>query len=111
MNSRRLSIGMLTLDGIDHVALAVADVERSAAWFVDVLGFERRFEGMWNGVPVFVGKGETAIALFPRRKNDALVNGEQPQRRDIDMLHLAFRADRKNFLAAQADLTSRGVRF
>jgi catechol 2,3-dioxygenase-like lactoylglutathione lyase family enzyme len=102
---------MLKLEGIDHVALAVADVERSAAWFIDVLGFERRFEGMWNGVPGFVGKGDTAIALFPRHDSHALAKGEQPQHQSIDMLHLAFRADRKNFLAAQAELQSRGVRF
>ena len=53
---------MITLEGIDHVALAVADVERSAAWFIEVLGFERRFDGMWDGVPVFVAKGTTALA-------------------------------------------------
>lgn len=102
---------MLTLEGIDHVALAVADVERSAVWFVDVLGFERRFEGMWDGVPVFVGKGTTAIALFPRRDSrDSPAAGQRPAN-DIDMLHLAFRADRKSFLAAQADLKSRSVPF
>jgi catechol 2,3-dioxygenase-like lactoylglutathione lyase family enzyme len=102
---------MLTLEGIDHVALAVADVQRSAAWFVDVLGFERRFEGMWDGVPVFVGKGTTAIALFPRRDSpESAATGQRPSN-DIDMLHLAFRADRKGFLAAQADLKSRGVPF
>lgn len=102
---------MLTLQGIDHVALAVADVERSASWFVEVLGFERRFEGMWDGVPVFVGKGETAIALFPRRQSHDLATADQRRPNDIDMLHLAFRADRTNFLAAQEDLKSRGVRF
>ena len=102
---------MLTLEGIDHVALAVADVEQSAAWFVNVLGFERRFEGMWDGVPTFVGKGTTAIALFPRREN--LDSGAPSQRppNDVDMRHLAFRADRKNFVAAQADLKSRGIPF
>ena len=102
---------MLTLEGIDHVALAVADVERSAAWFVEVLGFERRFEGMWDGVPLFVGKGKTALALFPRRESPDSTTAEQRKSDEIDMLHLAFRADRKNFLAAQDDLKSRGVRF
>ena len=102
---------MLTLEGIDHVALAVADVERSAAWFIDVLGFERRFEGMWGGIPMFVGKGETAIALFPRRESHDSATPEPRPQNDVDMLHLAFRADRKNFLVAQADLKSRGVRF
>ena len=104
-------MGMLTLEGIDHVALAVADVEQSAAWFVDVLGFERRFEGMWDGVPTFVGKGTTAIALFPRHdSHDSVATSQRPSN-DVDMRHLAFRADRKNFLAAQADLKSRGVPF
>jgi catechol 2,3-dioxygenase-like lactoylglutathione lyase family enzyme len=99
----------MTLEGIDHVALAVADVERSASWFLEVLGFERRFEGMWNGVPVFVGKGTTAIALFPRRESHDSATGEQRRPNDVDMLHLAFRADRKSFLAAQEDLKRRGV--
>ena len=102
---------MLTLEGIDHVALAVADVERSASWFVEVLGFERRFEGMWNGVPVFVGQGTTAIALFPRRKSHDSSAAEPRKPNDVDMLHLAFRADRKSFLAAQEDLRSRRVQF
>jgi catechol 2,3-dioxygenase-like lactoylglutathione lyase family enzyme len=102
---------MLMLEGIDHIALAVADVERSAAWFVDVLGFERRFEGMWDSVPVFVGKGTTAIALFPRRDSSNSAATDQRSPNDIDMLHLAFRADRKSFLAAQADLKSRSVPF
>ena len=55
------------LEGIDHIALSVRDVERSAKWYVDVLGFEPRLAGMWNGIPTFIGKGTTAIALFPPR--------------------------------------------
>lgn len=101
----------MTLEGIDHVALSVPDVERSAAWFIEVLGFERRFEGMWDGVPVFVGKGTTALALFPRRDTHDSATTEQRKSNDTDMLHLAFRADRKSFLAAQDDLKRRGVPF
>ena len=104
-------IGMFTLDGIDHVALAVPDVERSATWFVDVLGFERLYPGMWGGVPVFVGKGTTAIALFPRRSRDVSDFSTQSQPNEVDMLHLAMRADRQNFLAAQEDLKKRGIDF
>jgi catechol 2,3-dioxygenase-like lactoylglutathione lyase family enzyme len=92
---------MLTLEGIDHVALAVLDVERSAAWYIDVLGFERLHEEMWNGVP--------AIALFPRRSGDSAAH--QDKGAGMDMLHLAMRADRKNFLAAQEDLKKRGIKF
>ena len=99
---------MFELEGLDHVALAVRDVERSADWYVEVLGFERRHDGMWEGVPVFVGRNTTAIALFPLGSDHA--NPSLP-RKPNSMLHLALRADRKNFIAAQRDLTSRGIAF
>lgn len=102
---------MFALEGIDHIALAVANVEQSAAWYIDVLGFERLFPGMWNGVPVFIGKGTTAIALFPRRSPSESASPSQGHPNEADMLHLAMRADRKNFLAAQEELKSRGIEF
>lgn len=36
----------IQLEGIDHAALSVRNVERAAQWYVDVLGFERKHEGM-----------------------------------------------------------------
>ena len=98
---------MFQLEGIDHVALAVRDISRSIAWYVEVLGFEHRLPGMWDGVPAFIGKGTTAIALFP-------VRTDEPSARppgSITMLHLAFRASRADFVAAQHDLRTRGIEF
>ena len=57
----------MQLEGIDHVAVGVRDIEQSAKWYIDVLGFERLHEGMWDGVPTFIGKGNTGIALFPAK--------------------------------------------
>src|ERR671925_83836 len=114
----------MRLEGIDHVALSVRDVERAAQWYVDVLGFERRHEGMWDGIPVFIGKGTTSIALFPARERSTmesagakrhgresprgLMSREASQSSSgpatVRMLHLALRANRKNFLAAQEEL-------
>jgi catechol 2,3-dioxygenase-like lactoylglutathione lyase family enzyme len=99
---------MFELEGLDHVALAVKDVEESAEWFIDVLGFERRYAGMWNGVPVFVARGKTAIALFPAADDS---QNQSASRKKANMLHLAMRADRKNFVAAQHDLQVRGIPF
>jgi catechol 2,3-dioxygenase-like lactoylglutathione lyase family enzyme len=99
---------MMNLEGIDHVALSVRDVERSAQWYIEVLGFERKFEGMWDGVPVFVGKGTNALALFPIRANERSTSDAQAE---VRMLHLAMRANRKNFLAAQEELKRRGIKF
>jgi catechol 2,3-dioxygenase-like lactoylglutathione lyase family enzyme len=97
----------MELEGIDHVAMSVRDVEAAANWYIDVLGFERRHQGMWDGIPVFIGKGTTAIALFPARSDRT----SAPERGGVQMLHLAFRASGKNFLAAQEELKQRGIQF
>jgi catechol 2,3-dioxygenase-like lactoylglutathione lyase family enzyme len=96
----------MNIQGIDHVALAVRDVERSARWYHEVLGLERRFADKWDGVPTFIGAGDTALALFP-------VAGSSPKpppdRDVIAMRHLAFRVDAANFRQARAELERRGI--
>jgi catechol 2,3-dioxygenase len=98
----------MQLDGIDHVALAVRDVEQSANWYAEVLGFERQYEEMWDGIPTFIANGNTAIALFPLRNNDS---PSASRTRRTGMLHLAFRANWENFLGAQQELKKRGIKF
>jgi catechol 2,3-dioxygenase-like lactoylglutathione lyase family enzyme len=98
----------MELEGIDHVALGVRDIEQSAKWYIEVLGFERLHKEMWNGVPTFIGKGNTGIALFPASPD---AQSTPSTRRDIRMLHLAFRANRQNFAAAQRELQKRGIKF
>jgi catechol 2,3-dioxygenase-like lactoylglutathione lyase family enzyme len=99
---------MIQHQGIDHVALSVSDVERSVQWYTEVLGFEQRFKGMWDGAPIFIGKGNTALALFPVREAE----GRMASRRAaITMLHLAFRADHAQFLKAQEELEQPGIKF
>lgn len=96
---------MIEIEGIDHVALSVRDVEQSARWYIEVLGFEHRWPGMWNGVPTFIGKGPTALALFPLRgSGDA-------SRRGSGLWHVAFRTSRDGFIGAQRDLEERGMTF
>ncbi|HST31865.1 MAG TPA: VOC family protein [Chthoniobacterales bacterium] len=98
----------MELEGIDHVALSVRDVERAAQWYIEVLGFKKLYEGMWHGVPVFIAQGTTALALFPLRQN---TNDPEQESKGIRMLHLALRADRRNFLVAQEELKRRGIKF
>ena len=98
----------MQLEGIDHVAVGVRDIEQSAKWYIEVLGFERLHENMWEGVPTFIGKGNTGIALFPANRN---AKSTSSSHRELRMLHLAFRADRKNFLGAQRELEKRGIKF
>ena len=97
----------MNLQAIDHVALSVRDVERSAQWYIDVLGFERQHDEIWGDYPLFVGKNDAAIALFPIRKKED--SGPVPAATRV--LHFAFRTDRKNFLTAQKELKTRGIEF
>ena len=94
----------MNLEGIDHVAFAVPDVEQTVAWYVEVLGFERRYADLWDGVPAFIGKGTTAFALFPQK---GIPGGKQ----NGPFLHLALRANRAEFLAAQKELKTREIKF
>ena len=98
----------MDLAGIDHLAMSVTDVERSTRWYMDVLGFERRYEGAWDGIPAFIGKGRTAIALFPlgAKASRLSLSPTGPQ-----MLHLAFRTSTHGFQAAQRELQQRGIVF
>lgn len=99
---------MIKHEGIDHVALSVRDIERSVEWYADVLGFERRYHGMWDGVPTFIGKGTTALALFPVRETESRIASPGAS---VAMLHLALRTDRANFLKAQNELKERDIKF
>lgn len=81
---------MFTIDSIDHVALAVRDVRRSAEWYQQVLGLSRLYEDAWGDFPAVVGAGGTSIALFPVEGTDPK---GRPGRDVLTMRHLAFRVD------------------
>ena len=89
----------MQLEGLDHIALAVRDVEVSAQWYIEVLGLERQHKGSWDGVPTFVGKGATGLALFPAREAPASSGKPDPAR----FLHFAWRSDGENFARAQEE--------
>jgi catechol 2,3-dioxygenase-like lactoylglutathione lyase family enzyme/ketosteroid isomerase-like protein len=96
----------LRLEQIDHVAIWVRDVERSIAWYRDVLGFERRHPE-WGTYPAMVCTGSTCIALFE-------LTGSARSPSEIErhgMRHLAFRTDRPDFEQAQVELKQRAIEY
>ncbi len=96
------------IHGLDHVALAVRDVERSAAWYQEVLGLERLHEDRFGTFPAIVGAGITWVALFPVKDTEPVaISG----RKMVDMHHCALRVDESNFEKARADLTRRRISF
>jgi len=99
---------MFSIEGIDHIALAVSDVERSVAWYKQVLGLERRYEEAWGSYPAVVGVGTTSIALFPVEGTEAKPS---PGCDVLAMRHFAFRTDRANFDLARRELSQRQISF
>lgn len=79
------------IEGFDHVAIHVNDVEASVAWYIEVLGLERRLEEEWGSHPAVVCAGDSCVAIFPAEDGDGV--------EAID--HFAFRVDRANFERAQ----------
>jgi catechol 2,3-dioxygenase-like lactoylglutathione lyase family enzyme len=95
------------ISALDHVAIAVADVERSCAFYARVLGFERLYPE-WDS-PVFMGIPGAGIAIFDREvhPSPAPEDSEPPA---VRILHLAFRVDRAGLEAARAELADEDFR-
>jgi catechol 2,3-dioxygenase-like lactoylglutathione lyase family enzyme len=95
-------VGAFTTEGIDHIALAVSDLDRSEAFYRGVLGLERVHE-QWDP-PRVLASGGSGVALFP-------TEGEYGEASPAHFLHIALRVDRDNFEAAQSALSARGIQY
>lgn len=96
------------LESLDHVAIAVRDVDASRRWYAEILGLERRHRETWGDVPTMMCAGATMLALFPRPAGES---EEERSRRAgrPGLRHIAFRADRANFDRARSELERRGI--
>ncbi len=63
----------MTKGRIEHVNLTVSDIERSAALFERLLGWEQRWRGdaMNGGETIHVGEEDTYLALYTDRLDHA----------------------------------------
>jgi len=93
------------VQGIDHIGLAVRDVQKSVDWYRELFGLERLYEDVWGNFPGVVGIGDTSVAFFSMDDPDIKLPVGLP------IHHLAFRLDRGNFKAAQQTLNQKGIEF
>ena len=97
---------MLTLQFLDHVALRVRYIHRSAEWYEEILGLQRLHPKEWGPFPIFMVAGQTGIALFPTQSKNAPL---PPPGDWVRGHHYAFRVDEENFERAKAHLSAQGV--
>ena len=97
---------MFELQGIDHVAISVRDVHRSAEWYRLMLGLTRIHQDAWGDCPIVMAAGATAIALFPV---GTPTPDPPPGRHVLSIRHIAFRVDASNFLRAREQLSRQGL--
>ncbi len=88
----------IEIEFLDHVAIRVADMEASAAWYEKVLGLKRYKLPEWGDFPVFLLSGKSGIALFPANTTDTK---HEPTSRNVKIDHFAFNVTNENFEKAK----------
>lgn len=93
---------LLDLNGIDHIAINVVDLDRSTKWYADVFGF--RVLRRWT-TTVMVGRGNMKIGLFHRPKAGTVDDIDNK----LAITHVAFLVDGDKFDNTLAQVKSMGI--
>ncbi|WP_159518228.1 VOC family protein [Sunxiuqinia indica] len=88
----------MEINFLDHVAIRVADMEASAAWYEKVLGLKRYQLPEWGDFPIFLLAGKSGIALFPANTTDTKL---EPTSKNVKIDHFAFNVTNENFEKAK----------
>ncbi len=105
-----ISAGPIGVKLIDHVTLVVADLERSAAFYVDLLGMQRverptfGFPGLWFQA----GTSQIHLILASEKSGPAGLPDAPPQAGAGRVFHCAFEVP--DFEAAIVRLKAAGIR-
>ena len=89
---------------LDHVAIKVADLERSAQWYEKVHNLKRYSLAEWGPFPIFMLSGKTGVAIFPADTQDN-------KQASIRIDHFAFNVDQQNFNLARKHYEALGIEY
>jgi catechol 2,3-dioxygenase-like lactoylglutathione lyase family enzyme len=98
---------MIKISGIDHVALNVADLERSRKFYEEVLGFKvSPRENQKPGIEYFLDCGPSLVGLI---QGDPKGDKHELQDGGLGGNHFSFRIHTRDFDKAVEELKARGV--
>ena len=94
----------MRLDYIDHFAISIKNLQASADWYKQVLGFDifHRWKTTW-----MLQRDNMKIGLFERPQGETIENLDQK----IAFQHLAFHVSADEFIDAQIQLTNLGIQY
>ncbi len=92
------------INSLDHVAILVADLERSAQWYEKVLGLKRYQLEAWGEFPIFMLAGKSGLAIFPEKDLTKVDKG-------LRIHHFAFNVDRDQFDKARTHYEQLGIHY
>jgi glyoxylase I family protein len=99
---------MITIQAIDHVVLRVADLEKTARFYIDVLG--ARFEKHQEAIGLYqLRVGTALIDLVPVSGKLGSMGGAAPKAEGRNVDHICFRVLPWNGEEILAELQSRGI--
>ncbi|QCK15732.1 VOC family protein [Mangrovivirga cuniculi] len=98
----------IEIEFLDHVAIRVADMEASTAWYEKVLGLKRYQLPEWGDYPVFLLSGKSGIAIFPANVNDSKLDSTS---KNVKIDHFAFNVTNENFEKAKKRYTELNLDF
>ena len=93
---------------LDHVAIRVKDLERSASWYEKALGLKRKEIPEWKPFPIFLLAGKTGIALFPAKLEDPVFDTHS---KNIRIDHYAFQIPYDHFELAKQRYEALGLKY
>ena len=100
--SRTFSSSSFRPNGLDHVCVAVKDVDVSLDWYERVLDFKHKYadESSFGKNPAFLQNGNAKIALIPLARSQTPVKNHNGA-------HFAFNVDREEFDRMRVELPKR----
>ena len=99
---------MIKLNFLDHVAIHVADMEISAAWYEKTLGLKRYNLKKWGDVPIFMLSGKCGVAIFPA---DISFPSIRKNYKGSKIDHFAFNVNKEEFEKAKLHYEKMGLKY